>query len=198
VSLRARLLVGMVALVAAGLAVAAFATYEEQRSFLLTRVDQQVMAALAPFSTQLRLEQAGASGKSPLDPPPRFGFGRRSARRPALLPPGTFGELLGPGGKVLQRRTFSYDGSTSPTLPLPARIPISRIGGKPRLFTITGRGGLRYRAVAVASGRNTAIVAVPLREADQTLHRLVVVDCDRWSESSGSRARSPAATCRAG
>src|SRR6202000_2844000 len=39
-SLRARLLVGMVVLVAAGLAVAAVATYEEQRSFLLNRLDQ--------------------------------------------------------------------------------------------------------------------------------------------------------------
>jgi hypothetical protein len=44
-SLRARLLVGMVVLVAAGLAAAGAVTYEEQRSFLLDRVDQQVESA---------------------------------------------------------------------------------------------------------------------------------------------------------
>lgn len=40
-----RLLVGMVVLVAAGLAAAAIVTYEDQRSFLLDRVDQQVESA---------------------------------------------------------------------------------------------------------------------------------------------------------
>ena len=54
-SLRARLLVGMVVLVAAGLAVAAVATYEEQRSFLLDRVDQQVQSGLVPVAFELRL-----------------------------------------------------------------------------------------------------------------------------------------------
>lgn len=38
-SLRGRLLVGLVVLVAIGLGVSATVTYEEQRSFLLTRVD---------------------------------------------------------------------------------------------------------------------------------------------------------------
>ena len=54
-SLRASLLVGMVVLVAAGLAVAAVATYEEQRSFLLDRVDQQVQSGLVPLAFELRL-----------------------------------------------------------------------------------------------------------------------------------------------
>ena len=44
-SLRARLLAGMVVLVTVGLAVAAVATYAEQRSFLYNRLDQQVWAA---------------------------------------------------------------------------------------------------------------------------------------------------------
>ena len=61
-SLRARLLTGMVALVAAGLAIAAFVTYEEQRSFLLTRVDQQVMAAMGPISAELHLNTAATGG----------------------------------------------------------------------------------------------------------------------------------------
>ncbi len=52
-SLRARLLVGLVVLVAAGLAVAGIATYTAQRAFLYNRVDQQVASAIEPISQQL-------------------------------------------------------------------------------------------------------------------------------------------------
>ena len=55
----------MVALVAAGLAVAAFVTYEEQRSFLLTRVDQQVLSATVAISAQLRLDHFRPPGAFP-------------------------------------------------------------------------------------------------------------------------------------
>ncbi|HEY3726136.1 MAG TPA: HAMP domain-containing sensor histidine kinase [Solirubrobacteraceae bacterium] len=178
-SLRARLLVGMATLVAAGLAVAAVATYEEQRSFLLTRVDQQTLGALVPLGTQLRLTPSGLEGRRPppRQPPLGFGAGRRTVpKRGALLPPGTFGELRSPSGKVLRKRTFSYDGSVGPTPTLPAKVPVSRVGAAPRLFTIAAAGGSRYRAVAFAVGRDTAIVAVPLREVDQTLQRLIVVE----------------------
>jgi two-component system OmpR family sensor kinase len=167
----------MVALVAAGLAVAAFVTYEEQRSFLLTRVDQQVLAAVVPFSAALRFEQPQFGPFPRRRPPLGFGSGRPSGqRRSTFLPPGTFGELVGPDRQVLRRRTFSYGGNEGPAPTLPAHFPISRSGAAPRLFTVSSAGGVRYRVVALAVGRNTAIVAVPLREADQTLHRLVVVE----------------------
>jgi two-component system OmpR family sensor kinase len=169
----------MATLVAAGLAVAAFATYEEQRSFLLTRVDQQVLSALLPFSAPLRLTQAGPGGRGlpPRRPPPRFGDrGRTGSRRATLLPPGTFGELRDPSGKILRKRTFTYDGTVGPAPSLPAKLPVSHLGNAPRLFTIAAAGGSRYRAVAFAVGADTAIVAVPLREVDQTLHRLIVVE----------------------
>jgi two-component system OmpR family sensor kinase len=181
-SLRARLLTGMVILVAAGLAVAAFATYEEQRSFLLDRVDQQVESALVPLAFQLRLSgpgNTGARGFQRAFPARRPFAGRPSGLGPAaVLPPGTFGELLGPEGKVVRRRTFSYGEAAPPPPTLPMHLPLTRQGAKPRLFTVhssTG-AGLRYRAIAVAVRGDTAIVAVPLREVDQTLHRLVVVE----------------------
>ncbi len=182
-SLRARLLVGMVVLVAAGLAVAGLVTYEEQRSFLLDRVDQQVESALMPISFQLRLTGTGASrpGARPGAPGGRFGPGSTLRRRfasAALLPPGTFGELRGPDGRVLRRRTFSYGEKETATPALPAHLPLTRAGQTPRLFTVasTTDPGLRYRASAFALGADTAIVAVPLREVDQTLHRLIVVE----------------------
>ncbi len=179
-SLRARLLAGMVALVAAGLAVAAFATYEEQRSFLLARVHQQVLSAIGPFSAELRLDQTQIPGFRGPRPFQHFPGGRDlSGPRPlAVLPPGTFGELRSPTGKVLRRRTFSYDGNVGPTPTLPKNIPLSRRGGSPHLFTIssTGSNGTSYVALAVAVGRDSAIVAVPLRETNQTLHRLIAVE----------------------
>jgi two-component system OmpR family sensor kinase len=182
VSLRARLLAGMVALVGAGLAVAAFATYEEQRSFLLTRVDQQTLSALGPISAVLRFDRlrgsSNAGGSRPV--PPRLSGGRGfTGPRPfAELPPGTFGELRGPTGDVIRRRTFSYDGTVAPYPAIPSSFPISARGSNPHLFTIHSSGGssTSYRAVAFKVGQDTAIVAVPEREAEQTLHRLVVVE----------------------
>jgi two-component system OmpR family sensor kinase len=182
-SIRARLLTGIVVLVALGLAAAAVVTYEEQRSFLFDRVDQQVQSALIPVAFQLRLQGGRPSangprlgGRSPFggqlrDRPPGLGPG-------AALPPGTFGEIVGPGGTVVQRRTFSY-GETSPPAPkVPTRLPLSRPGFKLKVVTVQAAGGtgLRYRAVAYSIGKDTVIIAVPLREVDDTLHRLVVVE----------------------
>jgi two-component system OmpR family sensor kinase len=182
-SIRARLLSGMVVLVAVGLAAAAVVTYEEQRSFLLDRVDQQVQSALIPIAFQLRVDGGRVGTTSPRRGR-RSPFGGRLGSRPpglgpgAALPPGTFGEIVGPGGTVLRRRTFSY-GETSPPAPkLPTRLPLSRAGAKLKVVNVQAAGGsdLRYRAVAFSVGPDTVIVAVPLREVDDTLHRLVVVE----------------------
>jgi two-component system OmpR family sensor kinase len=179
-SLRTRLLLGMVVLVAAGLAVAAVTTYEEQRSFLLNRVDQQVQSGLVPVAFELR-----PSGVRPTRAPGarRFPFAGLLGRRPpgigpASLPPGTFGELVSPSGKVLRSRIFTY-GEPAPAPPkLPTHLPLSRPGGPLTLFTVHASRGpdVRYRAAAFAlQGGERLVVAVSLRETDDTLHRLVVV-----------------------
>ena len=89
-SLRARLLLGMVVLVAAGLAVAAVTTYEEQRSFLLNRVDQQVQSGLVPVAFELRLARHPAHARTPglaaLASAACWGAGRRESGRPACRP----------------------------------------------------------------------------------------------------------------
>jgi two-component system OmpR family sensor kinase len=169
----------MVALVATGLAVAAVITYEEQRSFLLDRVDQQVESAVGPVSFLLRVPTGRERRTAARNPLPAGVFGRHpQGPRPATLPPGTFGAVLGSHGQILRQRTFTYNATSPPAPRLPAKPPLSRAGGPLRVFTVhaSGGAGMRYRAAAFAVGSGITVVAVPLRETQDTLHRLVVVE----------------------
>jgi two-component system, OmpR family, sensor kinase len=173
VSLRARLLVGLVALAAVGLGVAAVATYEEQRSFLFTRVDQQVADSRLPVSVALGLIHPGGTSA------------QRPAARPGQAPTtfqtsGTYGVVLDASGKVIQTHSFTY-GEAAPSPPaLPAGLPVSPFRSpRGRDFTVDSKSGsaLRYRAAAFSlSGGRVLVIAVPLRDAEQTLSRLVVVE----------------------
>ncbi len=181
-SLRSRLLAGMVVLVTAGLAVTAVVTFAEQRSFLYDRVDAQTQAALGPLTLTLRVKGTAPFGRLHRSrPQPLSGRAPPGPRRGAVrnvldLPPGTFGEIIGPGGDVLGRRTFSY-GQASPRPPaLPAHFPVSSRGARPQVFEVGGSHGVRYRAVAVRDGRAIAVAAVPRREAAAPRHRLVMVE----------------------
>jgi two-component system OmpR family sensor kinase len=174
-SLRARLLVGLVALVAVGLGAAAIVTYEEQRSFLLTRVDQQVGNSRHLVSVTLGLVHPGPPDGRRTRP------GATSGQAPTTLQAsGTYGLLLDATGKVIKSLPFTY-GEAVPSPPaLPAKLPISQFSStRFRVFTVNSKSGsgLRYRAAAFSvSGGRVLVIAVPLREADQTLQRLILVE----------------------
>jgi two-component system OmpR family sensor kinase len=174
-SLRARLLVGLVALAVIGLGAAAIVTYEEQRSFLLTRVNQQVADSRLPVSVTLGLIHPGVPEAR------RAGAGATPGRAPTTFQTsGTFGVLLDPGGQVIKIHSFTY-GQAAPSPPaLPAKLPISQFRStRLHLFTVDSKSGsgLRYRAAAFSmSGRRVLVIAVPLREVDQTLQRLILVE----------------------
>jgi two-component system OmpR family sensor kinase len=75
---------------------------------------------------------------------------------------------------------FTY-GETAPSPPaLPAKVPISGFkSARFRLLTVDSKSGsgLRYRAAAFSiSGGRVLVIAVPLREVDQTLQRLILVE----------------------
>ncbi|MGZ4183263.1 MAG: sensor histidine kinase [Solirubrobacteraceae bacterium] len=172
-SLRARLLIGLVVLAAVGLIAAGLTTYAEQRSFLYARVDQQVAASQFLVGGQ-------------------FGVLRGVAPRPVQQrrPPGprpttfqasaTYGLLLAADGRVLEQKAFTYGTAAASPPALPARLPRSRLGStRIRVLTVNSKSGsgLRYRVAAFTlDGGRTLVVAVPLREVDQTLHRLIVVE----------------------
>jgi two-component system OmpR family sensor kinase len=187
VSLRARLLAGLLALAFVGLIALGGITYAEQRSFLMERVDQQARAAIGPVGVALDQQL----GTSPADrgPAPGPGRGRGDAGPgpppdrdgdgdggPAFgLPPGTYGERRDArGARVGDPVVFSYRESIIARPALPRRLPIDR------LITVGGRpgDGLHYRVLAEPhpSGSGTTVAAIPLHEADQTLERLLVVE----------------------
>jgi two-component system OmpR family sensor kinase len=176
VSLRARLLVGLVALVAIGLGAAAVVTYEEQRSFLLTRVNQQVADSRLPVAVTLGVIHPG----EPNAPRGRPGSPPGGRGPTTFQTSGTYGVLLEGSGKVIEVHSFTY-GEAAPSPPaLPAKLPISQFRStQVHEFTVDSKAGsgLRYRVAAFSvSGGRVLVVAVPLREVDQTLQRLIVVE----------------------
>ena len=113
-SLRARLIIGLVALAAAGLLIAGGVTYAEQRSFLYERVDEQLQAAGPVVSAALdeKLDRhparpagqalpTGGIGPTPGggDPPDRRGDGPRRDRPGVDLELRTYGELRAADGR---------------------------------------------------------------------------------------------------
>jgi two-component system OmpR family sensor kinase len=169
-SLRARLVAGLLALAAVGLLVLGGITYAEQRSFLLDRVDHQLHAATLPISAALdgRIPPGrpfgGGGPRGAGDPGDGPGFG---------LPRGTYGERRSASGTVVTTtlvRGYRDTTRTAPAAPsLPANLPV----GQP-----TTVDGGDYRALATpdpdTGGVN--VVAVPLADVSQTLHRLLLVE----------------------
>jgi two-component system OmpR family sensor kinase len=171
-SLRARLLIGLVALLAMGLGAAAIVTYEEQRSFLLKRVDQQVANSRGLVSVTFGLVHPDGSRVRPRRP-----LGRAPS---TFQTSGTYGELLDASGKVIETHSFTYDQAAPSPPALPTKLPISAFSStRPREFTVDSKAGsgLRYRAAAFSiSGGRVLVIAVPLRDIDQTLQQLVLVE----------------------
>lgn len=90
------------------------------------------------------------------------------------LPPGTYGQRMDATGKVLGHVLITYGQATPPTPKIPTHVPVGR------LFTVgsAGSSGLRYRAYVRGDPEDSGLtlVAVPLREVDQTLSRLLLVE----------------------
>src|SRR6266446_10721813 len=107
-TLRVRLLLGLVVLAAIGLAVAGGVTYREQRSFLSKRVNEQLASAVAnpqQFGTSFD-DNAGGDAARP-------------------LPFGTYAEVRFDDGTI---RRYSTDAVSTKSKPdLPATITVGQI-----------------------------------------------------------------------
>ncbi len=166
-SLRARLILGLLALAAAGLITLAAITYFEQRSFQLERVDQEAQAGVGFMSRTLDYcERAYALGEQ-CSVIGHTGFGSPGV----TLPPGTFGQRRDASGtpvesvQVLRRLAPP---NLNGHIPVGHGITVGSIGDS----------GVHYRVLAEPNldQPGTSIIAIPLTDVSQTLHRLFVVE----------------------
>ena len=159
-SLRARLLLGVVALAAVGLVAANVATYSTLSSYLLDRTDSTL------DQTAQTLRRPGPGG------------GIRSA------PPGTFVQVRSLDGDTV---VATFSGATLPGASVPApNLPDAvkppapnRTTEAVRYFTVGGaHGGPEYRVRAsIAQGDEAMLlVASSLRDVNSTLHRLLAIE----------------------
>ncbi len=105
-SLRARLLAGVLVMTAVGLLAAGGGTYLALRSFLLDRVDQQLMAARAAVGRGLRQSSTSTIDTTTLDqvaPPVAFVEVRDAAGRVVAVHRSELAERIEPGAAPARR-----------------------------------------------------------------------------------------------
>jgi two-component system, OmpR family, sensor kinase len=160
VSLRLRLLLALVGLVAAGLLIADGITYYSLRSFLLDRVDQQLLEAQRPVSFALSSGDNGGPGGG------------------ALLPNGTYGQLRATGGSVLKAVSFSYSGQAQAVPALPSPLPHAGSNGVEFTTGAAGGASVRFRVLAqpLPQVGGVLLVAIPLSDVMSTLGRLLLIE----------------------
>ncbi|HVV58559.1 MAG TPA: HAMP domain-containing sensor histidine kinase [Gaiellaceae bacterium] len=168
-SLRARLVVGVIVLAAAGLVAADVATYSSLRSFLVQRTDGSLDGA------------AHQLGHGPGRP--RLG----SEQSLGGVVPGDFVQVRTAAGRVVvsSGALRRPDGGTDPPPKLPRSIavPAPSLEGDPddhaSRFTVgatSGDGRYRVRASAIPGTGLVLVVATSLHDVDGTLHRLVLIE----------------------
>ena len=164
-SLRARLLIVTVVLVASGLLVANLATYHYLSGFLLRRVDQQLATAVPDAGV------AFAPPVGPGDHPPGL----------AGVAYGTYVAVLDGSGKTVLHRFLGPEGSPPN---LPAQLPMWSPGDSAPITVRSLDGSTRYRVLAnevqfTQNGQpatGTIVVAIPLTELHVTLRHLMGVE----------------------
>jgi two-component system, OmpR family, sensor kinase len=161
-SLRARLVLGVIALAAVGLAAADLATYASLRSFLLGRTDESLQ--------DLRRETERDH---------HHGCGGWDDRPPAGASPADFLQLRSRDGEVLcTRQVAGFSEADTPSPPdLPATISLPGYDASHSFTARAEDGGSRYRVNVSLDreGDTVVLVATSLADVDATLRRLLLV-----------------------
>jgi two-component system OmpR family sensor kinase len=192
-SLRTRVVLGVLVLSAAVLVGIDVATSSSLRSFLIQRTDNSLQSAHQEIEAALR---SGQVTSTPAGPPPSRGAppprGARGAPSPGDLSnltrslPGLFIETRSKDGKVLykgQVAQFFRTGKPPPPPRLPATIALRAPSGGEfdRLAYLTvpavsGSGRYRVRASLDPGSDSVLIIATSLNAVDGTLHRLFLIE----------------------
>jgi two-component system, OmpR family, sensor kinase len=166
-SLRGRLLFGVITLVVLGLLISDIATYAALQRALLNRIDDQ----LASRST---VNTAVAVLNSP-------DCQLRGPGSSTSFPSGTITELIGPDGAVIAACRVQFGSSTSTARPiLPSSLPKSATDTPSTPYTVEGTGGVsRYRVTNWPENSfpgDLVVFAVPLTETQSTLSALLLLE----------------------
>jgi two-component system OmpR family sensor kinase len=188
VSLRARLIIGLVSLAAVGMLLAGAITYAEQRSFLYERVDRQADDALPVVDRALReygvggapIRDGAGRGSRPGGGPARGpGFGGRGGGpggppdRGRNLPSEIFGQGRSADGKVLRSDWPLL--SVGATTPSPPALPADLKDGDRLTVDAEDSAGPSYRVVAQRSlTGGLVIAAVPIGDVEESLSTLLL------------------------
>jgi two-component system OmpR family sensor kinase len=164
-SLRGRLLIGVVSLVALGLLVLDIATYTALQSFLVGRIDDQLTRGHDAAVTGLGGQPDGR-GPSPSSP----------------FPTGTVVQLIGLDGAVLSTKVSTPLGSAPSTArpELPRSLPKSAMDTPSPPFTVEGTNGVaQFRITDWPENfyqGDYVVLAIPLTDVQSTLNQLVLLE----------------------
>lgn len=163
-SLRARLVLGVIALSLVGLAVANVATYASLRSFLIDRTDASLEDMRGGIEHKLL----------------RYGCADREGRPPPEASPGDYLELRTADGEtVCGGQVTSFDERPAAPPQLPSALPDAAGGvGGARFIVDAKTGADRYRVHAWTDPLTGArlIAARSLADVDATLRRLLLIE----------------------
>jgi two-component system OmpR family sensor kinase len=172
-SLRSRLILGVIALAAVGLVAADAATYTSLRSFLLDRVDSSLNAVHPGVEQDVFREGDDHHGQGP---------GPLGA-----TVPGDCIQVRRTNGTVVEGECIAaFPGATTgPSPRYPAAISFPKQANTPQGDRVTfltvpaTSGGGRYRVRASIESHApdyVLLIAAPLEDVDSTLHRLVLIE----------------------
>jgi len=170
-SLRARLLAGVLVMSAVGLLAAGGGTYLALRSFLLDRVNQQLMATRASVGRGLRESQEGTIDSTTLGrvaPPVAFVEVRDAEGRVVAVHPAT--SLS--GSSPVPRLPTVLHPPAAPASGLPSREPTLRFDAP----AVSGTGRYRVLVSSLPASGDVLIVAASLDDVNATLDRLLIIE----------------------
>jgi len=158
-SLRGRLLIGVISLVVIGLLVANVAMYLSLQTFLMGRVDDQLANGVDEAANAL-----GATGPFP--------------QRTPYFPVGTVVQLIASDGSVADGKVVAPFGTNGPTARpnLPRTLPNYGTDKPAPPYTVQGTEGVQFRMTDWPEGRfhgQFIVLAIPLTEVQSTLSQLL-------------------------
>ncbi len=167
-SLRGRLLIGVVTLVVVGLIVSDVVMYAAMRNSLLSPISKQLVAPSSRTTAQIVLSHTDCNGHGP---------------GVTDFPTGTVAERIGEDGTVLQYCRLGPFGNTETAagLQLPKELPNQGIDHPATPFNVADASGVHYLATAWPEDSfngQFVVFAIPVTDVNTTLSNLLLLEIE--------------------